>query len=998
MFGVFYQQSEYSLLNNLIPVQQLVSLAKEFNYDFVTLADNNNLYGMYEFFKEAKKNEIKPIIGLKINVNFEIYKTGFLVYVKDDLGYANLLKISEIINLENRDLDYDELVKYQEGLIIITSGLDSIIDIKISNQNLDDAYRILKRFKKDLKTINVGLLLSNFNHEIMVAPTLVKMALESEVTLLPIQKTSYVNAHDKVHYETLKKVSGNTDDFDEGDLSFLTKEELEYRFSDYPFIFKNASLIAESVTFEFKLPKLKLPKIDTKGLSSDQYLEKLALEGLNKRLLKGHAKPREVYDKRLKYELEVINKLNYPDYFLIIQDFVKYAKNQGILVGPGRGSGASSLVAYSLNITEIDPIKYDLLFERFLNPARLSMPDIDLDFPDDRRDEVIEYVANKYGKNHIASIVTFDTFQFNSSIRDIARVKNLNVTQTNQLLESYRRGTLDLDDPEIKEIIDTSNMIINLPRHTGTHPAGIILSSEDLSKIIPLQNGPQSFPQTQWNMNDLEELGFLKIDFLGIKNLTIIDETVKLIQERNPSFRLEEISFDCPKTYELLQKGDTNGIFQLEQPGMQATLRKIAPTKFEDIVATLALYRPGPMANIDVYARRLKGEKYDKVNPILDEILAPTYGVIVYQEQIMQIANRFAGYSYAEADLLRRSISKKDFQTLKEDEAHFISSAQKLGHTKKLSQEIYDYIVKFADYGFNRAHSVSYATITYQMAYLKANYFGEFATTLLSNNVGNESLTKKYLQELRAAGYELLPPDVNIANHRYQISKNSVMLPLSLIKSIGRETVRKFLEARNNQKFKNYNDFLLRTQGVFGDKNIENLIYASALDEFGLNKKTLKANSNRDNMMYAAYLSDVITTQKEVEYSNLELMELEKQAYGFNIFHDEFSDLIKLRNKHQLSSIAESLKNNEFVVIVKISNIKEITTKTNQKMAFVEIQDESTRLDVTLFNRLYQLFLEIKDSNLFVFKIKKNKYQGRETFVAEDIKAFEIKQKASLQF
>jgi DNA polymerase-3 subunit alpha len=990
MFGVFYLQSEYSLLNNLIPVSKLVSLAKDKGYDFVTLADNNNLYGMYEFFKEAKKHNIKPIIGMKIDVNFEVYKTGFLIYVKNDQGYSNLLKISSIINLESRDIDYDELVKYQEGLIIITSGLDSIIDRRISNHDLEEAHRILQRFKKDIKDINIGLLLSNFNHEIMVAPTLVRMALESEVTILPIQKTSYVEESDKVHYETLKKISGLTNEVDEGDLSFLNKEELNYRFSDYPFIFKNASLIAESVTYEFKLPKLKLPKIDTRGMPSDKYLEKLAYAGLESRLSKGCDKPKQVYLDRLKYELDVINKLNYPDYFLIIQDFVRYAKNKGILVGPGRGSGASSLVAYSLNITEVDPIKYNLLFERFLNPARLSMPDIDLDFPDDRRDEVIEYVRGKYGNEHIASIITFDTFQSNSSIRDIARTKNFNVGETNQLIEGLKRGTLNFKDPVIKEIIDTSNMIINLPRHTGTHPAGIILSSENLSEIIPLQNGPQSFPQTQWNMNHLEELGFLKIDFLGIKNLTIIDDTVKLIQKKNPNFKLEEIGLDCPKTYELLQKGDTNGVFQLEQPGMQQTLRLISPTKFEDIVATLALYRPGPMANIPTYAERLKGKPYDKVNPILDEILDPTYGVIVYQEQIMQIANKFAGYSYAEADLLRRSISKKDFKTLKEDEVHFIESATKLGRSEELSKEIYDYIVKFADYGFNRAHSVSYATVTYQMAYLKANHFQEFAAVLLSNNIGNENLTKKYLDELLANGYELLPPKINIATNQYQIFGNAVMLPLTLVKSIGRETVRKFLEARGEEEFKDYNDFLLRTQGVFGDKNIENLIYASSLDDFGLNKKTLKANQSRDNLIYAAYLSSVITQKFEKEYTIDELMSLERHAYGFNIFYNEYSDLINLRKKHNLESLFESVKQQEFVVIAKVTNIKEITTKTNQKMAFVEIQDETIKIDVTVFTKLYQSFLEIKDSNVFAFKIKKNKYQNRDTFVAEEIKAFDI--------
>lgn len=988
MFGVFYLQSEYTLLGNLIPVKKLVSLAKENGYDFVTLSDEGNLYGMFEFFKEAKKHNIKPIIGMKITVNFEVSKTGFLVYVKDNIGYQNLLKISSIINLENRDLEYRELVDNQEGLIIITAGSDSLIDINLNNQNLGEAYRILKRFKTDLKSLNIGLMITHFNQEIIIAPALVKMALNEEITLLPIEKTSYIKESDKDYYDTLRRMSGNKNLIDEGDLSFLSKDEIEYRFSDYSFVLNNASLIAKGVIFDFSLPKLSLPKIDTLNYSSKEFLKLEAIKGLEKKLLLGHELPKELYLERLKYELEVINNLNYPDYFLIVADFVKFAKSRGILVGPGRGSGASSLVAYSLDITEVDPLKFDLLFERFLNPARISMPDIDLDFPDDRRDEVIEYVANKYGKDHIASIITFDTFQFNSSVRDIARVKNFTASQTNQLIDDLRRGTFNDNDPIIKDIIDTSNAIINLPRHTGTHPAGIILSSEKLQNLIPLQTGPQSFPQTQWNMNDLEAIGLLKIDFLGIKNLTIISQTVDLIKQRHPDFELKKIPFDDKNSFQLLQSGDTNGVFQLEQPGMQQALRLISPTKFEDIVATLALYRPGPMANIDIYAKRLKGEPYDKVNPILDEILAPTYGVIVYQEQIMQIANKFAGYTYAEADLLRRSISKKDLKTLEADEAHFIESAIKMGHDKNLSKEIYDYIVKFADYGFNRAHSVSYATVTYQMAYLKANYFQEFATTLLSNNIGNENLTKKYLQELRNLGFIILPPNVNKASNYYQIFDNAVMLPLNIIKSIGRETVRKFLEVRGDNHFSSYEDFKIKTQGVFGEKNLENLIFASALDEFGLNRKTMKLNSSRESAIYSSYLTQVIT-EKHDEYSSDELMAFERESYGFNIFQNEFDDLVNLRLKYKLLPINESIKQVNSIIIAKVSNIKEITTKTNKKMAFLEVKDELSKIDVTLFTFQYEQFLKITDYEYLLINLQKQEYNNQETYLVKKISKVE---------
>ena len=986
MFGVFYLQSEYSLLNNLIPLNKLISLAKEGGYDFVALSDNNNLYGMYEFFKLAKANDLKPIIGMKIEVNYGVNKTGFLIYVENEIGYKNLLKISNIINVENRNLDYDELINLQEGLIIISSGDDSLIDAHINNGDIPSAESITIRFKRDFKNFYIGLSLHSVNHEFKIAPSLTNLAIRLEVMLLPLQKTSYLLKEDKQNYLLLRGIDNQSYlDQDEGDLSFLTKEELEYRFLDYSFVFKNVSDVIKKINFEFEVPKLELPSPKTSNLSPADELRMEAFKGLEERLSKPHSKPKEEYIKRLNYELDIIINLNFPNYFLIVSDFVKHAKRKGILVGPGRGSGASSLVSYCLYITEVDPLKYDLLFERFLNPVRISMPDIDLDFPDDRRDEVIEYVANKYGHDHIASIITFDTFQFNSSIRDLARVKNFTVAETNKLIEDIRRGTFDEDDIDTLEIINASKSLINLPRHTGTHPAGIILSSEKLKELIPLQEGPQNFPQTQWNMNHLEELGLLKIDFLGIKNLTIIDETVKLIKLTNPKFNLDDIPYDDEETYKLLQIGDTNGVFQLEQPGMQATLRTIFPTKFDDLVATLALYRPGPMANIDVYARRLKGEKYEQINPILDEILKSTYGIIVYQEQILQIANQFAGYSYAEADILRRSISKKDHDTLINEEAHFIQSATKVGRDPKLSKEVYDYIIKFADYGFNKAHSVSYAIITYQMAYLKANYFKEFATVLLSNNIGNEQLTRKYLQELRNRGYEILPPDVNKASDHYQIFGNSVMLPISIIKSIGRETTRKFLEVRDNTNFKNYHDFRVKTMNVFGEKNLENLIYAGALDSFGLNKKTMMMNTNKQELIFAASFDDVVIKKTEKEFSNEELMHFERVAYGFNIFASQYMGLVRYRHELKLEAINQSIKKKRARIIAKVTDVKQIMTKNNTPMAFIKVSDELSSVDLTVFTNQYNNFQRLKDEEYLIFNISQNEYNNRITYIVQDI-------------
>lgn len=989
MFGVFYLQSEYSLLHNTIKLDKLVKMASESGYDFIALSDNNNLYGMYEFFKQAKKHDLKPVIGLKIQVIHDLVETGFLVYAKTNEGYKNLLKITNIVNSEDRNLNYEELVELQEGLIIISSGLDSIIDKRLLDGDIDEAYKYIQRFNREFKEFYVGLSLSKLEQELKVAIPLVQIADEIGVTILPLQKTSYARKEDKDSYLALRKIENSTEPiYDEGDIRFLSKEELEDRFRDYPFVFDNAAKVVRSIEYKFEKPGFQMPLVDTKGQTSKQYLKDLANVGLRKRLEGKKDIDINKYKKRLDYELKVINDLNYPDYFLIVQDFVNFAKRNDVYVGPGRGSGASSLVAYSIGITDIDPIEYNLLFERFLNPMRQTMPDIDMDFPDNERDFVIQYVRDKYGIDHIASIVTFDRFALKSAVRDIARIKNMTPSQAGFLIEDIERGTLDPNNSEKQEVARLANSIIGLPRHTGTHAAGIILAKENLPEHIPLQSGPNNFYQTQWEMDDLEDAGLLKIDFLGIRNLTIIDETVKLIQDKDPNFDIKNIPLDDKNVFKLLSEADTNGVFQLESAGMRATLRKLRPSKFEDIIAILALYRPGPMDNIDTYIERRHGAKFEGLDPSIDEILKPTYGIIVYQEQVMQIASRFAGYSLAEADLLRRGISKKDFNILQKEEKHFIESSIKNGKSEKLAKKIYDYIVKFANYGFNRAHSVSYATVSYQMAYLKANYYREFVVALLSNNIGNERVTQRYLKELVNRGYEVLPPYVNKCSNIYKIIDGAVMLPISVIKGIGRETTRKFLEERKNGNFTSFSNLRERTNGIFSDRNIENLIFASALDEFGLNKATLEANIDSAGNIYNKYLKDVIQEEikEELDTNYLETKEL--KAYGFNLFYRGFEKLAKARKKLNVKPLNEGTKREFFKAVVKVPIYKEITTKRGDKMAFIAIQDDTMQLDVTAFTGVYKKFLEIKDKELYIVSVKAQNYKGKRSYVLLKIKPF----------
>lgn len=989
--SVFYLQSEYSLLNNLIKLEKLVETCKNENYDFVALTDKNNLYGLYKFFKLAKKHQIKPIYGMKVSVDLGMEESGFLLYIKNQTGYLNLLAISKIIQTENRNITINELIDLQEGLIIISSGQDSVLDRNLFNNNIEEGLRNLRFFKKSFKQFYVGLSLSNYEYEIKVIPALVSMSIEEGVTLLPLQRTAYLNKGDELYFQTLVKI-GNSEDpiLNEGDLSFKGLDELKYRFSDYSFVLDNAKKLADSINYELKFPLFEMPYYQSSNLDKNEYLKDLSLRGLKRRIKINNLKDEKNYYDRLKYELAVIERLDFSDYFLIVQDFVNYAKKEGITVGPGRGSAASSLVAYSIGITEIDPIKYNLLFERFLNPERKTMPDIDMDFPDNKRDQVINYCYNKYKKEHIAAIVTFDRFAFKSSIRDVARTLNLTTSQQNILVDSINGGYADEEDPNIQIILKTSEKIVGLPRHTGTHAAGIILTQNDLTKTIPLQSDTEKFYKTQWEQSDLEQLGLMKIDFLGIKNLAIIAETINLVKKTNPNFDLNKIAFDNSKTYELLRKADTNGIFQLESAGMQNVLKKLQPENFEDLIALLALYRPGPMDNIDLYIQRKKGQNYENLHPELANILKPTYGIIVYQEQIMQIANKFAGYSLAEADILRRGISKKDLQILKNEEKHFIESCLKQGHSEEVAKNIYEYIVRFADYGFNRAHSVSYATISYQMAYLKANYYQEFVIILLSNMMSNDKLTERYLKELIQNGYKLLPSDINMAKEYYQITDKGIVLPFNLVKGIGVETSKKLiLEREENGLFKNFMDFLIRTNKILSNANIENLISVNALDSFGLNHATLLLNLNQGDSTYGAFFADVIFEEAKEELTIEEKIIAERKALNYNIFYNYYEVLKPLRTKTKTVDLKTALKQSRSRLLVMVVNLKEIRTKNNNKMAFITITDGKQELDVTLFSNEYESFLKLPKSLLYILEIEENIYREKKTYVVKKIQVYQ---------
>ncbi len=984
MFGVLYLQSSYSMLNNAIPLDSLIKETKQGGYDFIALSDNN-LHGMLSLFNLAKKLSIKPVLGLKIKINIDLLDTGFLVYVKNQVGYQNLLKLSFLSN--ERNLIIDDLKAHQEGLIFVTSGSDSIINHWIMNEDYSTAKHYIESFKSILTDFYLGLSLDTFQLEMKVAPILLDLSEKTQIKLLPIHQTSYFKPEGKEVYEALIKIEDEKNEvLPDANYQFLNREELLEMFMDYPYVFDSLSTLVQKITFDWVKPNFEMPKYPVENGTPHEYLKSLAIVGLKKRLKKIVNADVLLYQKRLTYELSVIHKMGFDDYFLIVYDFVKYAKTHDILVGPGRGSSAGSLVAYCLGITDVDPITYDLLFERFLNPERISMPDIDMDFPDNKRDEVLQYVKQKYGNKHIVSIVTFGTFALRSSIRDIARVMKIDPSRVTGIIQSVINDKADQTDEEMTRLLRVAKTIEGLPRHTGTHPAGMILANQDLTSYIPLQKGLYDFYQSQLEASDLESLGLLKIDFLGIRNLAVIDDAIKMIHRLGEPFSLVDIPLDDLKTYTLLSRSETSGVFQLESNGMRAVLRKLKPADFEDIVAILALFRPGPMDNIDEYIERRNGKKYSYLHPNLESILKKTYGIIVYQEQIMRIANEFAGYSLAEADLLRRGISKKDKNILEEERKRFILKCQEKKYTRETAEEIYDYIVKFADYGFNRSHSVAYALVAYQMAYLKANYFPIFMTILLSSVTGNEGLTQDYLNELKKHQVKILPPDINISSDQYIYLNQTIYMPLLAIKSIGRLTVQKIIEERLvNGNFKDYQDFKLRVKKEINDKNLEMLIHSGALDALGLNHQTMNYHKQIEDAGYEQYITDFKLKTVE-DYSFFEKAQFEKEALGFNLMYNPINAHQDLIVKMKLKPLSTLESQDEVLTLAYIKTIKKIKTKQGKPMAFVLLDDGSTELEATLFTETYLKYESLLNKEVQIFRIKADLYKEKKSNVIDEIR------------
>ena len=953
MYIPLYNKSNYTLLSSLIKIDDLINYAEKNNISSLALTDTT-MYGTMEFITKCRNKNIKPIIGL--DVILENY--NLVLYAKDYQGYRSLIKLSTIQN--ERQVTADDLKKYNENIIAILpfqykEQFNTLKDI------YTDIYLGYATKKEELEALLITKNIVFFRENLYLT--------KNDTNILPylyrIRDGKTVS--DDIHYEVENHELDITNLLDLTDNKGLI----------------NTLKISESCNLEFPKSKLLLPIYECED--PKKYLFELCKKGLSKRL---NGNVTEIYKNRLIYELNVINEMNFPNYFLVVYDFIRFAKKNGILVGPGRGSAAGSLVAYSLGITDIDPIKYNLLFERFLNPERKTMPDIDTDFPDNRRDEVINYVIEKYGKRRVSGIVTFGTMSAKQVLRDVGRVLNIPIYKVDSLCKFIPGITKDkLKDfyeknPAFKARIDSDTLLSDMykialklegfPRHTSSHAAGIIMSQVDLDEVIPLTTGDDMY-LTSYSMEYLEDLGLLKMDFLGLKNLTIIDNIIKDIKEQTGEvIEFTQIPLDDKETLNIFETANTSGIFQFESVGMRNFLRRLKPNTFEDIFAAIALFRPGPAVNIDTYIKRKHGEeKVEYLDESLKDILSNTYGILIYQEQIMQLASIYAGYSLGEADILRRAMSKKKLELLKNEEEKFITKSVQKGHDATQAKQIFDLVLNFAGYGFNRSHSVAYSLIAYKMAYLKTHYKTIFFANLLTNVIGSESKTHEYIMEAKANKIDVVKPTINESEERYIVKDNKIIYPISNIKSVGAVVSRTIKTAKEEGKFLNIYDCFSRLYiAGIGKKTLEVLIYADVFKEFGYNRATLIYNL--DSLFnYAELTKDIDPSlvmkpeiEEQVEYQNIFLLEKEKEVFGFYLSSHP-TTMYKKDNPYciTLNNISQYFSKKVDTLIL-VYKIKVIDTKKGDKMAFITGSDETGTMDYTLFPKTYKEYSNIQKGDL----------------------------------
>jgi DNA polymerase III subunit alpha len=1021
--------SAFSLLSSTIPIEELVQEAKQKGFYALALTDRNVMYGTIPFYKECMKNGIKPIVGLTadiLNENDEAYPLVLLA--KNYQGFQNLLKISSVIKTKsNTGIPLKWLKHYNAGLIAISPGIEGEVETHLLLQNLDLAREAVLKYQSIFGKENFYLALQNHQtaSESSIHHGLIQLSSETGTEFVATNQVFYLNQKDALAHECLLAIKNGEklqdDDrerLDSDQYYFKSSQEMVELFSEYPDALENTLKIAGQCSVTLPLNEKHLPKYPTgKGYTADSLLEEICFKGLRERI----SEPSKEYHERLVYELQIIKKMHFSDYFLIVWDFMKFAKENRILTGPGRGSAAGSLVAYVLHITDVDPLEYDLLFERFLNPERISMPDIDIDFPDLKRDEVIKYVAGKYGELHVAQIMTFGTLAAKAALRDVGRAFGLNSKELDYLSKQVPsqlgislQAAYDASEglrkfvsqSELhKNLFQTALRLEGLPRHTSTHAAGVIISEEPLVNMVPIQNGHQGVFLTQYSMEYLEDIGLLKMDFLGLRNLTLLEDIVRQIElSTGKKVNVKALPLNDSGVYELLSEGDTTGIFQLESEGMRKVLIKLKPSKFEDIVAVNALYRPGPMENIPLFIDRKHGvEPIHYPHPDLKDILDKTYGVIVYQEQIIQIASKMAGFTLGEADLLRRAVSKKQKEVLDRERAHFVKGSVNNGYQVNVANEVYDLIVRFANYGFNRSHAVAYSLISYQLAYLKTHYPLHFMAALLTSVIGNEAKIAQYIREVKQMNFRVLPPSINKSGYSFHVENGAVRYSIAAIKGIGAVALKEIFQKRKQKKFDDLFDFCMRvSMKTINRKTLETLVHSGCFDEFGKDRATYLASLdvaidhsmlvNPDDSDQIDFFSEAefFLKPKYVEIEPLlieDKLNLEKEVLGLYLSDHPVTayekDLLVAGCK-QLSSLSEG--NRRVIVGVYLTDIKKIRTKKGEAMAFLTVSDSTGEMEAVVFPTVYtKSLVYLKQGNVLVVNGKVEERAGTKQLIIENV-------------
>ncbi|MFT9848316.1 DNA polymerase III subunit alpha [Aneurinibacillus sp. REN35] len=1012
-FVHLHVHSEYSLLESTARIRPLVQRAKELGMNALALTDTSAMYGIVPFYKACREEGIRPILGCQLQVaakpadrewDREEKGSTLVLLAENEKGYRNMMRLLSQAHLTGRHrplLAKEELRDNTEGIIALSGAGDGEVGRLLADGQMEKAIETAREYSILFGETNFFLEIQDhlLEEQKIVNQRMTDISRMTGIGLVATNNVRYLYETDAPVLDVLRCIGEGKTMEDAERPVYTTREyylknadEMSELFIFLPEAIENTVRIAERCNVELMLGQSILPVFPLpQGREANEYLRQVCEEGLLRRY---GTEVETVVRERLAYELGVISRMGFADYFLIVWDFIRYAREQDIAVGPGRGSAAGSLVAYVLQITDIDPVAHKLLFERFLNPERISMPDIDVDFSYERRDEVIEYVVNKYGRDHVAQIITFGTMAARAAIRDVGRALNiplasvdriaklipseLGITLERALQKSKALRQIIEENPQAEKLMQLAQAVEGLPRHASTHAAGVVISRDSLTEYVPLQQGHDGHALTQYAMEALEEVGLLKMDFLGLKNLTLLEQAIRAVREQEKiDIDLSSLPLDDERTYRMLSEADTAGVFQLESPGMRHVLREVKPSTFEDIVAVLALFRPGPMEFIPDFAKAKHGKKeVTYLHPVLEPILHETYGFILYQEQIMQIASSVAGFTLGEADILRRAVSKKKRELLQEQREKFVAGATAQGYENKLANQLYDMIVRFADYGYNRSHSAAYAMITYYMAYLKANHPVAFLAALLTMAQGNAEKVAEYVEECKRRSIPVLGPDVNRSAVDFTVEDGSIRFGLAAIKNVGVQAIRRILEEREKRPFDSLADFCRRIDPRICNRRVlEALIKSGAMDVFSHNRAALLEGMDaaldwaqrmrrREEVDQMDFLMDEKTMADEAppllvecpDFQQKEKLLQEKELLGLYLSGhplDAYRAVCERFSFLPLSQLGQ-MKNRQAIHLAgMVVGVRTITTRNGQPMAFVQLEDRTSRIEVVVFPGVY---------------------------------------------